>query len=90
MNRTAASIAAPIIYLAARTAVLMPDWFFVAVISTAKKTLEIFAPNSFGITVTSDLLKIFRNKSSSRLARKLILQARPAQFIAAVKGALNP
>jgi hypothetical protein len=64
-----------------------PDICILAVIKLFRVLLRMLDPQNFGATVLGDAEKIFIDKKSSALARRLILEARPAQVRAVLRGA---
>jgi hypothetical protein len=58
-------------------------------VDRAKRLAARRDPRNHLITVLGDLNKIFADPKSSALARRMIREARPAQFKAVVRGALS-
>jgi hypothetical protein len=46
-------------------------------------------PDDFNIVVLGDARKIFADPKSAQLARRMVLEARPAQLRAVVRGAIR-
>ena len=89
MKKILAEMAAWIAYQVANYAAakLSYEWF-VRNLGRLIGLVERFKPGDQLITVLGDARKIFENKDSSALARRLIRESRPEQFKAVVRGGI--
>ena len=89
MKKLLAAAAAEIAYgLAMIFARRVSDAWIVRRIDWAKRLVERRKPGDHLATMLGDLRKIFADPKTSALARRLLLEARPAQFKALVRGAI--
>lgn len=90
MKKILAKIAAPPAY---RLALLVvnraSDAWLVRNLGRARSFFARRRPDDLAVTALGDLIKIFQDPAASLLARRLIREARPAQFKAVVRGALR-
>jgi len=85
LANTVAALAWP---LARLLIIHLSDARFVALLDRLIRFLARRNPDDFNIVVLGDAKKIFLDPESSMLARRMIIEARPAQFKALVRGAL--
>ncbi len=89
MKRWMTECMSEIIYWLARLLVLLPDRLFIAVLSRLRRMIVKRNPKDFRATVLRDVLRIFSNPHSARLARRMVTDARRHQFKALIRGALR-
>ncbi len=89
MKKKFANIVAALAWPLARFLIVhLSDARFVALLNRLIRFLERRNPDDFNIVVLGDAKKIFLDPESSMLARRMIIESRPAQFKALVRGAL--
>ncbi|RJO65066.1 MAG: hypothetical protein C4523_16795 [Myxococcales bacterium] len=88
MRKWVAAAVAAIAYWLARLAACLPDAAFLLLIGWAKRWVSWRKPADPLNVVLGDVEKIFKDPASSALARRMIREARPAQFKAVVRGDL--
>jgi hypothetical protein len=90
MKKFLAAVAALVAYpLATWIVAHASDAFLLRQLGRVKSVVAWRKPGDQLVVVLGDLMKIFVDAESSRLARRLILEARPAQFRAVVRGAIR-
>ncbi len=90
MNKLFASVAAAIAYpLAVYFARHVSDAWTIRQLERVKAFIARRNPRHHLVTVIGDAIKIFADPKASAMARRLITEARPAQFKALVRGAVR-
>jgi len=89
MKKLFAGIAAEIIYgLALLAASKVSDAAVVRNLRRLIRLVEWAKPGDHLITVLGDAVKIFESPESAKLARRMVLEARPSQFKSLIRGSL--
>ena len=90
MRRLTVALFAAVIYWLVRLILAFcPDRLLLMKIRATRRILLFFAPGHEAGVVLNDLSKIFIDREASRLARRFILDARPEQVKATLRGVLG-
>jgi hypothetical protein len=89
MKKFLAGVAAAVAYpIAVRIMRRASDAAIVRNVRRIERLVTRFVDDPLAATAVDDLRKIFEDPNAAALARRLILEARPAQFKATVRGAI--